>query len=318
MNSADFFSSKELNLMKTAIIVNRLKIKAVAPLLEPIKKKHPEIALFYTEQKGDGFRLAQSAIEQSYHKLISVGGDGTHSEVVNAVMGFDGDVRERIAIGFFPAGTGNDFCRMIQICPIEELCHISTFQKIDLLQTDYRDAQGNRKTRICLNIAEFGVLAEVVKTYNVNFASSRKSGKGPYIKSFLGVLKKLTCSRINMKLGDESETMAMANIVIANGSFFGSGIGIAPGARVNDGKFDVTVLKATGRLHLALTLAKALCGRKFAEPTAFRKATTLQAKPVDPQENIPFEIDGEWLGYLPIKIKVLPQAISILNPIARK
>jgi YegS/Rv2252/BmrU family lipid kinase len=261
--------------------------------------------------------LAQQAIHESYHKLISVGGDGTHSEVVSGIMQ-SRETCDRVLLGVVPAGTGNDFCRNLTSCSIEALCTMETGCPIDLIQAEYTDADGSQKKRISLNIAEFGILADLVRNYNTTQQRLSSGRKWPYITSYLQVIKNLSCWPIRLQFDDELEWITSATVVsVANGSYFGNGIRIAPYARINDQKLDVTVLGKLGRIGLSLALLKAMRGKPLAHSQIhYRQAKAMVAAAQDPQAKIPFEVDGEWLGFLPCRFRVLPSAISLINPLA--
>jgi len=44
-------------------------------------------AVFFTERLGHGIELTQTAIKRGYNVVVSVGGDGTHNEVMNGILG---------------------------------------------------------------------------------------------------------------------------------------------------------------------------------------------------------------------------------------
>ena len=62
-----------------------------------------------TEKRGDAEAFARNGSEQGFTHIISVGGDGTSSEIVNAI--YDKD----IVFSVIPSGSGNDFPRALSI-----------------------------------------------------------------------------------------------------------------------------------------------------------------------------------------------------------
>jgi len=63
----------------------------------------------FTKGPGEGESLARKALEQGFTRIIAVGGDGTVSEVVNAMA------QSQAQLGIIPAGTGNDFVKSLGI-----------------------------------------------------------------------------------------------------------------------------------------------------------------------------------------------------------
>ncbi|MBM3288766.1 MAG: diacylglycerol kinase family lipid kinase, partial [Candidatus Hydrogenedentes bacterium] len=64
-----------------------------------------------TTRPGHAGELARMAIEEGHDTIVSVGGDGTHCEVVNGF--FDGarPVNPAAAMAVVPQGTGSDLAR---------------------------------------------------------------------------------------------------------------------------------------------------------------------------------------------------------------
>ena len=61
---------------------------------------------------GDGIVLAQNAIEEGYNEIISIGGDGTHNEVVNGILKAQKEPGD-VTMALIPVGTGGDFQRTL-------------------------------------------------------------------------------------------------------------------------------------------------------------------------------------------------------------
>ena len=69
----------------------------------------------FTEYSRHGEALVRQAISNGARHIISVGGDGTHNEVVNGF--FDGDtlLSENLRLSIVPMGTGGDLRRTINL-----------------------------------------------------------------------------------------------------------------------------------------------------------------------------------------------------------
>ncbi|MEO0326442.1 MAG: acylglycerol kinase family protein, partial [Myxococcota bacterium] len=76
----------------------------------------------YTRGPGHATQLAREAWRDGWRRFLAVGGDGTGFEVVNGLLGDEGDEGERArpALGLMPLGTGNSFLRDFQISSAEE------------------------------------------------------------------------------------------------------------------------------------------------------------------------------------------------------
>ncbi|MFW7379642.1 MAG: diacylglycerol/lipid kinase family protein [Oligoflexus sp.] len=73
----------------------------------------PQMEYAFTQSSGHGSLLTEVALREGFNRIIAVGGDGTNGELVNGFFKAGLEEYHDAAIGFVPAGTGNDFCRSI-------------------------------------------------------------------------------------------------------------------------------------------------------------------------------------------------------------
>src|SRR3990172_6400727 len=73
--------------------------------------------LVLTEGSGHGTELASAAIQEGFNPIISAGGDGSISEVVNGMLlgGCLSEETNPVALGVIPLGSANDFCVNLKI-----------------------------------------------------------------------------------------------------------------------------------------------------------------------------------------------------------
>ena len=62
-----------------------------------------------TERYGHGLELARQALMEGFSPIISAGGDGSLSEVVNGMLQATGGKACQVPLGIMPLGTANDF-----------------------------------------------------------------------------------------------------------------------------------------------------------------------------------------------------------------
>lgn len=79
--------------------------EVVGKIEKILRERGEECRLFPTESEGDGDRQARQAIESGCDAVVCVGGDGTLSEVVDAMA------NSGKTFYIVPSGTGNDFAR---------------------------------------------------------------------------------------------------------------------------------------------------------------------------------------------------------------
>ncbi|MEE8113279.1 MAG: acylglycerol kinase family protein, partial [Nitrososphaerales archaeon] len=81
--------------------------RAVRELRLLLKAREVKYELFETQYPGHATELAQRLAEKGERRIVIFGGDGTISEVVNAV------VNSEIELGIISVGTGNDLARSL-------------------------------------------------------------------------------------------------------------------------------------------------------------------------------------------------------------
>jgi diacylglycerol kinase family enzyme len=88
--------------------------------------------------------------------IISVGGDGTLSEIINGIINFN-----NITIGCIPCGSGNDFVASTEL---RDKTHIETLKYIlrgVSRKINFMNVNGHR----VINVAGFGLDTDVLKKF---------------------------------------------------------------------------------------------------------------------------------------------------------
>ncbi|MFH1728308.1 MAG: YegS/Rv2252/BmrU family lipid kinase [Pseudomonadota bacterium] len=309
--------------MKTKFIINSLKHKETNKIISKISNlKDQNISSSYTKQAGDAIKLTQEAIEDGFKKIISFGGDGTHSEVVNGFFKNEKLIGKDVCFGFVSLGSGNDFQKNFKPKSLKELLEEKNYQNIDLGKITFRQQRKtdltNFKTevRYFLNIAEFGFIPRIVKEFNET--SQKKSiikGKARYISCFLKKMKEFEEFDLEITREDSKKlNNTVTNVNIANGSFYGGGYKIAPSAKINDGFFDIVVFGKMGRTKFSSLMLASLKGlHKFNKAVAIFQTKYIEFKPLSESSKVFIEADGDFIGYLPATFEVLPKALKIIN-----
>ncbi|MBQ7886933.1 MAG: diacylglycerol kinase family lipid kinase [Clostridia bacterium] len=217
------------------IIVNPVsgggKNQLVVEKIEKILSERGEMCrLFPTQAEGDGDHQAHLAIESGCDAIICVGGDGTLSEVVDA-MANSGKL-----FYIVPSGTGNDFARAFGLPkdPLEAF----------IAQLDGEEAAidcGSLNGRAFINVSGSGFDVEVLR--KTEELKAVYPGEQAYTKAVLAVLGSYKAFETEISIDGGAFKPHRATIVeIANGRYFGGGMLVAPKSSFRDGLFDVVVV----------------------------------------------------------------------------
>jgi diacylglycerol kinase family enzyme len=274
-----------------------------------------------TEAPEDATRLARRALRAGTSGIAVIGGDGTLSEVTNGFFEDGVAIRPDAWLGPISAGTGGDFRKSIGAAnvgtagaTVEEVVtrmwH-ATPRPIDVGHLRYVANDGRDAERMFLNIASFGMGGLVDRLVN---ESPKWMGGGPAF--FVGMVRALgryVPQRVRVRVdGGTAREATITNHAVANGRFFGGGLHVAPGAQLDDGRFDVVTLHALG-VCAALGLAPYLyrgthVGRRGVD---VERGAIVEAEPVDPAEHVLLDVDGEAPGRLPARFEVRPRALLL-------
>jgi YegS/Rv2252/BmrU family lipid kinase len=255
--------------------------------------------------------LAKQAINEGYALVVAVGGDGTFNEVASGFFNKNQIVSENTVFGIVPHGTGSDFARSIGLSGIEQACarlRNRAFRLIDVGLAGFTNHNDQRVDRIFLNVASFGCSGHVTKILSQKL--KKVSGSLAYtLASFQALLGH---QDMNVTITSDKESacdLLITNCSIANGRYFGGGIKVAPYAEVDDGVFDITIWSGFGLADFILKRKALWSGAHISESgTHVFRATEVIASSAT---CVPFELDGESVGFLPVSIKILPASLRL-------
>lgn len=289
----------------TCLIVNpaagRGGIRASLPAIREAFARRGITEFQETTTAGEEAILAQRAIASGAKVLVVVGGDGTCSQVANAIVASGSSC----ALAVVPAGTGNDFAKTTGV-------HHFSFDKIAELvahSTPTRIDVGSIDGRYFLNSCGCGFDASVLDASNrITFLK----GDAVYIYSALKQLftyKGLEVSADRL-LPRESRRVLM--VTVSNGQYLGGAFRIAPHASVTDGKLDVCFVDDSNVVQRIRLFAGALRGTHLALPSVTSGAVseltlTFSAPPA-------IELDGELrVARSPkVRLSCVPRALSVI------
>lgn len=313
---------------KVHVIVNPFSargktIERWETIKEIIRHHFNEYKAIFTEKPKQATEIARDSLQQGADIIIGVGGDGTLNEITN---GYFHDRTEKVinpdaALGIVPSGTGSDFIRFLKI-PGDfkrsvALIKNSRNRKIDVgkITFNFPGADGGGAspfTRFFINVADFGLGAEVVKT--LHSAPGGKHGALSYYTGLLSTIRKYKSKPVSITI-DDKETISGSFLIgaVANGRIFGGGMQIAPGAEPDDGLFDLVLVGDMTRFQIIKDSRRLYTGTIASHPRVIiKRARNIKVFPVDEsQGKINIEYDGEMGETLPAEFQVLTQQVKL-------
>ena len=252
-----------------------------------------------TAAPGDARRLAAEAVGEGYDLVVAAGGDGTVNEVLNGI-GDAPDGFARARLGVLPLGTVNVFARELNL-PLKLERAWETLQRghetrMDLPRAEFL-ADGKPVRRYFAQLAGAGLDARAIEL--VDWEHKKKVGPLAYV---IAGLKALRERKPEIAVRAVGVNCAGELVVVGNGKFYGGPFGIFPAADLQDGLLEVCIFPRADFPALLRCAPEVLARRRLPEKLVRRfRAAELELTSEKPAA---FELDGEWVGQLPVKFCV--------------
>ncbi|MEA1932554.1 MAG: diacylglycerol kinase family protein [Euryarchaeota archaeon] len=256
-----------------------------------------------TDHAGHGVDLAREAVAGGATFVAAAGGDGTLNEVVRGIA--DAGGLDRVTVGVVPCGTGNNFARNIGINGIEQAFEV--FERGERRRIDLAVADDRPFINSCVG----GLTAEASAETSPEL--KRRLGAAAYLLSTLRTVRSFDSIRVAVKMYDDRSsdpvwTGDAVGVLIGNGRRFPpSG---SEQADMEDGRFDVTLVRASGSVGLLKTAAAERLLKRETAWTARYTVSALDITVAD-EEPVAFSLDGEIIRRRELSLRIRPKALRI-------
>ncbi|MBN2296751.1 MAG: hypothetical protein JXM70_30275 [Pirellulales bacterium] len=241
--------------------------------------------------------------------LVGVGGDGTAAELVNRT-------EPGVPIVILPSGTENLLAKYIGWSQSPE----ELYQTIVAGRLKVFDA-ARADERIFLLMIGCGFDADVVRRVD-----AARTGHITHWTYFWPILTALSHYRYPKLLvyssqnddGEYEDSMPVARIrwlFAFNLPCYAGGLKFTPGASGDDGFLDVCTFRRGSFWHWLRYMTAILFGRHhmLADCNVWR---TRRFKITSPKK-VPYQLDGDPGGYLPVKVEIMPKRMTLMVPQSR-
>ena len=270
-----------------------------------------------TQGAGSAGKLAKDAVRRGCDTIIACGGDGTVHEVLQQVVGTD------VALGVLPLGTANALAANLGLLlPPEKAMRkllAATPVRVPVGRISYRTSSGETQARYFTVAA--GVGADALFLSRLDAGLKRRLGYILYLVEatrvwathsfplFEAVFEECASSR--------PRTVEVSQLLAVRIRDFGGVLhNLAPGATLHHDGLRLVAFKTRSRYQYLRFLLAAVFGRQtFKGQIELLDAVSVECRPRNRSRTRVFaEADGELLGQLPVRIEIVPDAVTLLIP----
>ena len=197
-----------------------------------------DIIIRITGYPDHATEIARKAAKKNYKYVLVAGGDGTVNEVAKVL------VHTNTTLGIIPSGSGNGLARELGI-PMDPEKAIDIILRAHTRTIDYGVANGH----IFFCTCGFGFDAFI----SDRFAEGKKRGPLGYVRNILESVVDFRSEEYEITSDEETITERAFILTCANASQYGNDAHIAPGASMDDGMINVSILKPLNALEIPQT-----------------------------------------------------------------
>lgn len=238
---------------------------------------HFDLEVYETTGKNDLKEIQTLYNQYQPERIIVAGGDGTIKMVAEAMEDHD------VIIGILPAGSANGLSVDLNLpAGIEENLKIAFLNHY--IEMDMICINGKKS----IHLSDLGLNAKLVKNYE---NSDVRGFWGYALQAFTTLTEADEPFAATISANNKTVNHVARMIVIANSQKYGTGVIINPNGTMNDGKFELVILKS---LDLLL-IGKIITGNM---PIDSEDIVIISTDKAEIKTDIPvhFQIDGEYCG----------------------
>jgi len=251
-----------------------------------------------TERRGHATQLANQASEKQMDLVVAMGGDGTMNEVATGLVG------RKTVMAMIPLGSGNGLARSLGI-PLHFHDAVDLIREGNITAIDV----GRVNEHYFFLLAGIGFDAAVGK----RFDEHHSRGPIPYFYLSMQEFLNYKPKKIKLQVDDHYLEIEPFMVTVANGRQFGNNAFVAPQAKLNDGKLNVSILHQLKLHHLPTFLPKVFNGTidKFSHAEFY----TAEKITLERTEHDFINIDGEPVfEAAQITFRIIPGALRMVTP----
>jgi YegS/Rv2252/BmrU family lipid kinase len=314
----------KLAMQRAALIYNPVsgqhsarRAAAVQDALAVLRAAGVSAEVFESATAAGATACAEEAVRQGCDAVLACGGDGTVHAILQSLVGTP------MALGVIPLGTANALAADLGLvgspAKVARALLRAVPVRVPVGRIHYQDSAGNSVSRYFIVAAGIGADAQLM--YRMDARLKRRFGYALYLVEAFRVWATHPFplfEAVFTSNGSETPRVVEASQLLAVRvrSFGGVLRELAPGATLHTRSLQLLAFKTRSRFRFLRFLLAVL----FRRHTFSAEIELLEVSSVDCRARLGstarlfVEADGEVLGTLPVRIDVVPQALTLLIP----
>jgi diacylglycerol kinase (ATP) len=282
-----------------------------------LKEAGITVELAPTSEAGHAQEIARLAVQYHREMVIACGGDGTINEIINGLAG------SQVPMALLPAGTANILAKELgipwDIPGAARLIHEGVIRRIALGMATFAGNNGNGnggaippEGRYFLSVGGAGPDGAIVN--GVDYALKKRIGVVAYWIE--GMKQLFSYDFPEMRVRSNGTDHLASIIVVGRTANYGGPFKITTNATLFEDSFEFLTNSTRSRLQYLACLPALWLGKiRGMQGIKMWKASEVLcesagANPVFAQ------VDGEPIGALPLRFRIVPDALSLVTPAA--
>ncbi|MCS7025806.1 MAG: diacylglycerol kinase family lipid kinase [Bryobacteraceae bacterium] len=278
--------------------------KLVEAVLRRLQEAGHRVFLRPTRHPGDATQLARQCVEEGADVILVAGGDGTINEVANGMIHSD------TPLGILPAGTANVLAMELRMgaSALRAAEKLGEWEPVRIGVGLVCEPSGAARRHFLL-MAGAGLDAHIVAHLNLSW--KRILGKGAYwAAGFASLGRRL--EELEARNGTRSIRCSFA--LASRVRNYGGDLEIALGASLLEDHFEVVLFEGSNPFRYLKYFAGVLTGTTARlGGVTLLNSTHLELRPAG-EAPVYLQVDGENSGFLPVELRFVPQALTLLAP----
>ena len=242
--------------------------------------------------------VAKLMLQAQLRAVVAAGGDGTVTLLANCLP-------PQTPIAILPLGTENLLAKFIGLTSDPK----SIAKMIANGSTVKLDA-GRANGQLFLVMASCGFDAEVVHRVH-----ARRTGHiqySSYIKPIVNAIRRYRYPKIRIRPAGQKHPIIGKWAFVFNVPRYAMNLPIVPDADPRDGQLDLCTFRGgnliRGLFYLLAVFLRQHRGWKYSHFQRFERVT------IEADDQVPYQLDGDPGGVLPLSIEVMPKFLKVLVP----